>query len=250
MATANTALPPMGKISIIGIWVETVLYGICVMYGLCMFVLLREGKVPTLRLVLIVMASILFLLCTVHVGASLQQLLDAFIYAPADVPDYSTTYWLNFDSTPRVLKDNLYVTLIWRLYVVFMCDWKVVVFPIILAACCMGCGYAASAVPAPPNGGLYGSISTSLLISACAFGVTLNVSVMLAIVTRLRWMGRTISALTNFSSNRYAASIYIVIQSGCIYVICGVVVLALFTSNSPAALTVLDVIAQLAVCVH
>lgn len=27
MATANTALPPMGKISIIGIWVETVLYG-------------------------------------------------------------------------------------------------------------------------------------------------------------------------------------------------------------------------------
>ena len=27
MATANTALPPMGKISMIGIWVETVLYG-------------------------------------------------------------------------------------------------------------------------------------------------------------------------------------------------------------------------------
>ena len=65
--------------------------------------------------VLIVMASILFLLCTVHVGASLQQLLDAFIYAPADVPDYSTTYWLNFDSTPRVLKDNLYVTLVCKL---------------------------------------------------------------------------------------------------------------------------------------
>jgi len=27
MATANTSLPPMGKISMIGIWVETVLYG-------------------------------------------------------------------------------------------------------------------------------------------------------------------------------------------------------------------------------
>ena len=27
MATTNTALPPMGKISMIGIWVETVLYG-------------------------------------------------------------------------------------------------------------------------------------------------------------------------------------------------------------------------------
>jgi hypothetical protein len=31
MATASTPLPPMGKISMIGIWVETVLYGaVCV----------------------------------------------------------------------------------------------------------------------------------------------------------------------------------------------------------------------------
>jgi hypothetical protein len=58
------------------------------------------------------MCTILFLLCTVHVGASLQQLLDAFIYVPADVPDYSTTYWLVYTTTLRVLKDNLYVTVV------------------------------------------------------------------------------------------------------------------------------------------
>jgi len=28
MATAGTTLPPMGKISMIGIWIETALYGI------------------------------------------------------------------------------------------------------------------------------------------------------------------------------------------------------------------------------
>ncbi|KAI9573366.1 hypothetical protein HD554DRAFT_2166986 [Boletus coccyginus] len=49
MATTNTALPPMDKIFLIGIWVETVLYGVnCVMYALCMLVLLRGGKVPPL----------------------------------------------------------------------------------------------------------------------------------------------------------------------------------------------------------
>jgi hypothetical protein len=58
------------------------------------------------------MCTILFLLCTVHVGASLQQLLDAFVYAPADVPDYSTTYWLDYTTTPRVLKNYLYGTLV------------------------------------------------------------------------------------------------------------------------------------------
>ena len=128
--------------------------------------------------VLVVMSTILFLLCTAHVGVSLQQLLDAFVYAPADVPDYSTTYWLDYTTTLRVLKNNLFISVvrntyiymlvyrshaegetegvyptrcsskfnmatmmevlicalftneIWRLYVVFMCNWKVVIFPV------------------------------------------------------------------------------------------------------------------------
>ena len=63
------------------------------------------------------MCTILFLLCTIHVGVSLQQLLDAFIYAPADVPDYSTTYWLDYSTTPRVLKDSLYITVVGRTFV-------------------------------------------------------------------------------------------------------------------------------------
>ena len=118
-----------------------------------------------------------FLLCTVHVGVSLRQLLDAFIYAPGDVPDYSTIYWLDYTTTLYVLKNYLYNTLvrnpcmlvyqgyaqgnnkvacprvcaskfkmaiitcvcaemytrfneIWRLYVVFMFDWRVVIFPV------------------------------------------------------------------------------------------------------------------------
>ena len=58
------------------------------------------------------MCTLLFLLCTVHVGASLRQLLEAFVYAPADVPDYSTIYWLDNGTTPRVLKNNLYATLV------------------------------------------------------------------------------------------------------------------------------------------
>ena len=61
---------------------------------------------------LLVMCTILFLFCTVHVGVSLRQLLEAFVYAPADVPNYSTTYWLDYTGTLRVLKNNLYATLV------------------------------------------------------------------------------------------------------------------------------------------
>ena len=58
------------------------------------------------------MSTILFLLCTVYIGASLRQLLEAFVYAPVDVPDYSTTYWLDHTTTLRMLKNSLYGTLV------------------------------------------------------------------------------------------------------------------------------------------
>ncbi|KAF8554857.1 hypothetical protein OG21DRAFT_1496686 [Imleria badia] len=257
MATSNAALPSMGKISMIGIWIETVLYGVnCVMYGLCMFLLLRGGKVPTLRWVLLVMCTILFLLCTVHVGVSVRQLLEAFVYAPPGVPDYSTTYWLDYTTTPRVLKDNVFSTLvliqdlilIWRLYVVFMSDWRVVVFPIILGANSVACAYVASTLLALPNvGQLYDTRITALrlTISAWTSGLTLNVSVTGAIVGRLWWMTQTMASLSATSTNRFASSIYIVVESGAIPAVTAVAVLALSVTNSLAVFSVVDVASQL-----
>ncbi|KAG6374626.1 hypothetical protein JVT61DRAFT_3989 [Boletus reticuloceps] len=223
----------------------------CVLYGLCMFVLLRGAKTAPLRFMLVVMSTILFLLCTVHVGASLRQLLEAFVYAPTDVPYYSITYWLDLAAAPRVLKGFLFGTLvlaqdfilIWRLYVVFMCNWRVIILPIILAAGCVGSAYAASAVSTIPKDGLYSSTLTSLVISAWAFGFTLNASVTGSIVVRLWRLGRTM-VLGATSSNRFASSIYIVIESGAISAIANAIMLAMFASNNPASLFVMDVAAQ------
>ena len=63
------------------------------------------------------MSTIQILLAIAYVGASLQQLLDAFVYAPADVPDYSTTYWSDYSATPVMLKNNLYNALVRNIYV-------------------------------------------------------------------------------------------------------------------------------------
>ncbi|KAN0088915.1 hypothetical protein V8E55_005972 [Tylopilus felleus] len=255
MMTVNTELPPIAKISLIAIWVETVLYGTCVMYGLSMFFLLR-GKTAALRWVLIVTSTLLSFLGTIHVGASLQQLLDAFVYAPEDVPDYSTTYSLNYTTVPRVLKAIVYATsvfveyfiLTWRLYVVFMFDWRILVFPILLT---VGgtVGFAFSAASAFSNDGLYGSIDTSLkfVIPAWVFGCLQNLSVTAAIVARLWWMDRTMASLTGTSANRFASSIHIVVESGAIAVTYSIVLLALFASMSPAWPSSLDVVAQLVV---
>ncbi|KAF8142150.1 hypothetical protein EV363DRAFT_1309946 [Boletus edulis] len=238
----------IAKISMIGIWVETVLYGDCVMFGLCIFVFFRGRKMATLRWPLMVMTMILFLLSTVHIGASLQQLLEAFIYAPVDAPDYTTLYWFDFAATPRLLKDIVYATLvlaqdiilIWRLYAVFAHDWKVIILPIILLAGCIGSAYAASIISTFSNHGL--PVSKYLLVSAWAFGFTTNVAVTLAIAGRLWRMGRKFDSLTGTQTNRFASSIYLVVESGAISAVSGIVVLALYAN--PAALTGLDISAQ------
>ena len=83
------------------------------------------------------------------------------------------------------------------------------------------------------------------------FAFTLNISVTVAIATRLWWMGRTTASLTatDTHTNRFASSIYIIIESGAITLVCDAVLLALFTSNNPLFSAALGVIAQLAVCV-
>ncbi|KAI9457158.1 hypothetical protein HD554DRAFT_1784310 [Boletus coccyginus] len=255
MAAWSTALP-VNKVSTIGIWVETVLYGVnCVMYALHTFILFHGGKNATLRWGLLVTSTIFFLLATLHVGASVQQLLDAFVYPPNDVPNYSTAYWLECTTTPRVVKSTVYATLllahslilIWRLHVVFIYNWRVTIFPIILTVGFMGSSYAASAGPALPIDAMSDSVTTSLIISAGVIGITLNVSVAGAIVVRLRLISRTITSLTATSTNRFASSTYLVVGSAAISAVSNALVMVLFAWNDPLAWTALDIMCQVTI---
>ena len=112
-----------------------------------------------------------------------------------------------------------------------------------LADILLGSAYAASAVP---NDG--SSVMSSLILSAWVFGFTLNVSVTVAIVGRLWWMGRKMASLTITRVNRYASLIYLVVESGAISAVTSTVVVALYAN--PTALTGLDIASQLVVCVH
>ncbi|KAI9573422.1 hypothetical protein HD554DRAFT_868842 [Boletus coccyginus] len=255
MTTTNITLPPLDKIFMVGIWVETVLYGVnCVMYALSMLIVLRGGKVPTRRWVLVVTSTTLILVATVHAGASLQQLLDAFVYLPADVPNYSTTYWLNDDATPNVVKNFTFATLmyvqdfiiIWRLYVVFMYDWRVIVFPMILEVTSIGAGYPGMGMNARLDVDLHNPVVSGLYISAWVIDIALNVSVTMAIAGRLWWMGRKTDPLTSTRTNLFALHVYATIESGAIFAGANIISLALYISNSPGFLATVSVASQVA----
>ena len=92
-----------------------------------------------------------------------------------------------------------------------------------------------------------GSVLTSLIISTWVLEFTLNTLITGAIVARLWKMGQTIASLTGTSTNRFASSIYLMVESGSIVVVPAVSVLVLFASNSPAAQSAVDVACQLVV---
>ena len=114
----------------------------------------------------------------------------------------------------------------------------------------LGSAYASSAVFSLQNDEVYSSVTISLIISTYVPGFALYVSVAGAIVARLWWMGRTIASLTGTSTNQFAYSIYVVIRSGVIVLTANATVCAPFMSKSPAALTGLDVISQVVVCLQ
>jgi len=238
---------------------ESVIYGFnCIVYGLCMFVLLRDGKSVSRHWVLILTSTLLFSLCTIHVAASLRQLLEAFVYVPADIPDYSNLYWLNATTSLSILKEVLYdtlvfiqdIVLIWRLYVVFDRNWKVVLFPIIVEATHMAAAYAATVIyTINPGISLYDSIVSRLGLTGWALDISLNVSLTMAIATRLWWMGHRVASLSasHPMQNRYLATVYVIIESGGLFAGATIIMLGLYVNNSPVTLTGLDVASQLAV---
>ena len=88
---------------------------------------------------------------------------------------------------------------------------------------------------------------TSLIISTWVLEFTLNSFITGAIVVRLWKMGQTVASLTATSTNRFASSIYLMVESGGMVAVAAVSVLALFASNSPATQSAVDVACQLVV---
>jgi hypothetical protein len=62
--------------------------------------------------VLVLTSTVLFVLSTIYVAASLRQLLEAFIYVPPGVADYATLYFVDYTLPMRTLKDVVYVSLV------------------------------------------------------------------------------------------------------------------------------------------
>ncbi|KAF8889042.1 hypothetical protein BD779DRAFT_1672005 [Infundibulicybe gibba] len=138
----------IGMAELVGTVLQSCLYGVyLVLFAGCLYVSLgkQRGRRRPINKFLFTVTIVLFILITSHWIIQILRLLDAFIYGVDGEPDKYYGYGAN---PKNVAKTALYVaqtvvgdcTMIYRLYVVWGRNWKIIVIPSILTVGLTGAG--------------------------------------------------------------------------------------------------------------
>ncbi|KAJ7169081.1 hypothetical protein C8R43DRAFT_824068, partial [Mycena crocata] len=209
---------------------------------------------------LISTSTALFIVVTMHIGASLRQLIDAFIQVPKlGLPEATTLYWINLSLAPNRVKAFCYViadimqdvVLIWRLYMVYGNNLAIALIPSILELAHVGVGLYGDIVTISTGSLTETRALKGTAIAAWTLVLAVNVGTTCAIAGRLFYMGRKGPTSLSWStgsetSNRYLSPIYTLIECGAIFTLSNVVLVAMYAQGDPKLQTAVNVTTQLA----
>ncbi|KAF6760449.1 hypothetical protein DFP72DRAFT_843360 [Ephemerocybe angulata] len=203
---------------------ETFLYGIyCILYGICVFVLLRKNK--ALHWVLLVFATLMFSLASADVGYTYFLVFGKLLSGQLTFRSLYPKYVMFV--TNGILADSL---LMYRCFVVWGRKKRVIFGPFLLLIATSVSGY------------LFEGAAANLFRHAWVYlAMTFALNIILTILTAGRiWYLRhkTQMLLGEGLLQRYNATLTILVESGVLY--STYMVLDLAFQNDPVASTVLD----------
>ncbi|KAH9840977.1 uncharacterized protein C8Q71DRAFT_701491 [Rhodofomes roseus] len=272
MSTAALVLPPITKMTMVSVWIETLVYGneqtardsgsvlrvysqrpasrsIIVFVGAVWVLIFRRKQSAASQLYLLATSMLLFGLATAHVAISLAQQLQAFVYNnPADAP----LYLLNQQSSLLFAKLVLYVVtvfvqdlvLIWRMYAVYGSNWQIIVVPVRVAM--------ASSVETYIGAGYSGERVRATSVTGWVMDLIVNIGVTCAIAYKLWRAGRDVASISSRTGHgarsAYMGILFIVVESGAMFAAATftIVVLYLNTPTELPAIMGISVVVQFA----
>ncbi|TFY71779.1 hypothetical protein EVG20_g1237 [Dentipellis fragilis] len=230
---------------ILALFLEALLYGVLISLY-CGFLLVMQNKTPSVKVTMISIASVLLALATVHMIIDVVRALHAFV-----LPSQAFAYYDNFGHPLFVAKSTLYITqtllgdgvIVWRCYVVFDKQWKVITIPgtALLANACVGyyvC-YAFSQARVEP-GATFFHVAEHEITTFFSLTMTINVLCTAAIAWRILMTHRFAKG------SRYLLPVIIVVvETGALYstALCGVLIT--YIANSNGQYPALDIVQPL-----
>ncbi|KZT08831.1 uncharacterized protein LAESUDRAFT_811401 [Laetiporus sulphureus 93-53] len=236
-------------INLVFIWVSTLLYGLnIVFFAVSLYILASKSSNGGKPYVLLLSSTFIFVLATIHIGMSLAQLLQAFTdESVTSAPDGSIIYW--FDIILPVAQAKFYIqvfadsvqnwVLIWRFYVVWGRNWKMLVIPSIIELVHLILGI----VDTSRTDRGHDSTPLDILQFSCCTAV--NIICTLGIVVRL-WNASRSSPLGGvwISSRKgedyYLHTIFIVLESGALFTIFSMFTLVIYCIQTPTSDAIIE----------
>ncbi|EGO03251.1 hypothetical protein SERLA73DRAFT_69153 [Serpula lacrymans var. lacrymans S7.3] len=243
--SSPATLPPFGRLNLICMWLESIMYGAnVILYGGCIYVIAsrnKHGASSSYRLLLST-STLSISIATAHVILSFLQLLKAFTDpAIASQPDGADKYFsIQGGNGLFVAGTGLYVTnlflqdvvLVWRLYVVWDQNWKLCVIPVISLIVLYVNALIAVANISPPGATILESNVLPFAMTSWALDLTVNVVATCGIAYRLWQASRRITVFKGRYT--YKSTIFMMIESGFLAVLCTSVIVGLLASQDIA----------------
>lgn len=216
----NTLGPYLGAVML-----ESFFYGIyTILFSICTYVLMRRRR--KIHWILPLFAVAMYSLATVDMGYTLWLLFGKLLKLDLDYQSVRPKFWLYV--TNNVLADTL---LLYRCYVVWDYDRRVIFGPAVMLIAATVCGYV-----------FEGSLSTTLFNESWVYPLmTLFLNVILTSLTAARiWFlaRKARKLLAPGLLQKYSVTLSILIESGVIYSL--YVALDLAFHNDPSGSVVLD----------
>ncbi|KAF9817420.1 hypothetical protein IEO21_03474 [Rhodonia placenta] len=250
---SDESIPRYGKINLIGIWLQTILWAIkyattlgSILYVVAMWVLRHRHK-DAHRWILRTSSTAIYVCLTVNMATSVRQLLECFVYmSPPDIDGY----WLDGSNPMSYIKTLMYITIIWRLYWVWDRDWRFCVLPVCARYGRTVCGYLAVHYLARGTLDIYAHDSESIGLAGWSLDLAMSVYMTGMIAARLLHLSRRRAEFNLLfgirdMKNPYIVPLITIIESGVIYTVCLVIMLGILLKHSPLTVTSTYIGAQL-----
>ncbi|KAF4598325.1 hypothetical protein EYR38_006722 [Pleurotus pulmonarius] len=250
-ASVMTAQLPLDKTFLVAAWAEAIAYGflVCLFCATLFFTFGTGLRHDFHGKVMICVSCTMFFVASWHLAMNGYRLIEGFT-EHALTPGGPVAYFGNLRTWDHVLKDTLYATqeilgnaaAIYRCYILWGQDWRVISLPLLLMVGSVVSGYTVCAlfVKVDPNQTVFDPLLNSWIRAFYSIAVVQNIITTSLMAFRI-W--RTTHQSAKFRTDKGLIPILrILVESAALQLVVEILLLALYCSNINAQYILLELV--------
>ncbi|KAJ7600894.1 hypothetical protein C8J56DRAFT_911547 [Mycena floridula] len=224
---------------LISIWLETLVYGLNISaYFFSLYVLTKKAYV---NVVVLILATLLFLCATAHIGINLCRLVQGYIQPPTKGAMiaflFNITVGTNVAKQYMLVMVNLFsdILLAWRVYMVWGGNWKITMIP----------ATAINESLVTPGDTVFLKKISRWATAQFSISLAMNVTTTLLIASRIWYVTQNVRQFSPEHMKPYWRVIVTIIESASVAAVAQIIQLAFYETKFPGVYFISDTVVQI-----